>query len=123
MILIYFMKLRWQIFFSVFLSLLNVSLHLSDNVTWLRNGFNVQCILGEPGADNGDEEKSKRAEKYMAQRKVKNGEKSPWGQCPTKPVPNGRRRSGFWLAPEKHKFSIPPQNQSSLAFDKVRELE
>ena len=34
-------------------------------------------ILGDPGADSGDEEKSKRAEKYMARRKVKNGEKSP----------------------------------------------
>ena len=41
----------------------------------------------------------------MAWRKVKNGAKSPWGQCLTRPVPNGRRRSGFWLVPEKHKFS------------------
>ena len=63
------------------------------------------CILGVPGADSGDEGKSKRAEKYMARRKVKNGEKSPWGQCLTRPVPNGHRRSGFWLVPEKHKFS------------------
>ena len=31
----------------------------------------------------------------MARRKVKNGEKSPWGQCLTRPVPNGRRRSDF----------------------------
>ena len=31
----------------------------------------------------------------MAGRKVKNGEKSPWGQCLTRPVPNGRRRSAF----------------------------
>ena len=31
----------------------------------------------------------------MARRKVKNGEKSPWGQCLTRPVPNGRRRSAF----------------------------
>ena len=31
----------------------------------------------------------------MARRKVKNGEKSPWGECLTRPVPNGRRRSGF----------------------------
>ena len=54
-----------------------------------------EIILGDPGADSGDEEKSKRAEKYMARRKVKNGEKSPWGQCLTRPVPNGRRRSGF----------------------------
>ena len=31
----------------------------------------------------------------MARRKVKNGEKSPWGQCLTRPVPNCRDRSGF----------------------------
>ena len=36
-------------------------------------------ILGDPGADSGDKAKSKRAEKYMARRKVKNREKSPWG--------------------------------------------
>ena len=61
-------------------------------------------ILGDPGADSGDEEKSKRAENYMARRKVKNGQKSPWGQCLTRPVPNGRRRSGFWLV---HKNNRP----------------
>ena len=43
-------------------------------------------ILGDPGADSGDEEKSKRAGKYIARRKVNNGEKSPWGQCLTRPV-------------------------------------
>ena len=43
--------------------------------------------------------------KNMARRKVKNGEKSPWGQCLTRPVPNGRRRSGFWLVPENLCFS------------------
>ena len=42
---------------------------------------------------------------YIERRKVKNGEKSPWGQCLTRPVPNGRRRSGFLLVLEKHKFS------------------
>ena len=31
----------------------------------------------------------------MERRKVKNGEKSPWGQCLRRPVPNGRRRPGF----------------------------
>ena len=31
----------------------------------------------------------------VARRKVKNGEKSPWGQCLTRLVPNGRCRSGF----------------------------
>ena len=47
--------------------------------------------------------------KNMARRKVKNGEKSPWGQCLTRQVPDGRRRSGFWLVPEKHKFSATNQ--------------
>ena len=48
----------------------------------------------------------------MERRKVKNGEKSPWGQCLTRPVPSGRCRSGFWLVPEKHKFS--GTNQKSV---------
>ena len=51
-------------------------------------------ILGDPGADSGGEGKSKRLEKYGT-KKSKNGEKSPWGQCLTRPVPNGRRQSGF----------------------------
>ena len=54
----------------------------------------VELILGDPGADSGGKGKSKRAEN-MARRKVKNGEKSPWGQYLTRAVPNGRRRSGF----------------------------
>ena len=33
--------------------------------------------------------------KNMARKKVNNGEKSPWGQRLTRPVPNGRRRSAF----------------------------
>ena len=33
--------------------------------------------------------------KNKARRKVKNGGKSPWGQCLTRPVPNGGRRSGL----------------------------
>ena len=43
--------------------------------------------------------------KNMARRKVKNGKKSPWGQCLTRPVPNDRRRSGFWLGRKTQKFS------------------
>ena len=35
---------------------------------------------------------------YMERRKVKSGERSPWGQCLTRPVPNGCRRSGFWFS-------------------------
>ena len=38
---------------------------------------------------------SLKGRKNVARRKVKNGEKSPWGQCLTRTVPNGRRRSGF----------------------------
>ena len=53
-------------------------------------------ILGDLGADKGGEGKSKRAENiYMERRKVKNGKNSPWGQSLTRPVSNGRRRSGF----------------------------
>ena len=42
----------------------------------------------------------------MERRKVKNGEKSPWEQCLTRPVPNGRRRSGFRLVPENLCFFL-----------------
>ena len=52
--------------------------------------------------------------KKMARRKVKNGEKSPWGQCLTRPVPNGRRRSGFWLVPENCCVFLPNQKPADL---------
>ena len=52
---------------------------------------------------------SLKGQKNMARRKVKNGEKSPWGQCLTRPVPNGRRSSGFWLVPENFCFSAQSQ--------------
>ena len=45
----------------------------------------------------------------MARRKVKNDEKSPWGQCLTRPVPNSRGRSGFWLVPENFCVFLPDQ--------------
>ena len=38
--------------------------------------------------------------KNVTRRKVKNGKKSPWGQCLIRPVPNGHCHSDFWLAPE-----------------------
>ena len=41
----------------------------------------------------------------MARRKVKNGEKSPWGQCLTRPVSNGHHRSAFWLGRKIQTFS------------------
>ena len=55
-------------------------------------------VLAHPRRPRGRQwgrEKNLKGRKNMAQRKVKNGEKSPWGQCLTRPVPNGRRRSGF----------------------------
>ena len=47
--------------------------------------------------------------KNIVRRKEKNGEKSPWGQCLTRPVPNGRRRSDFWLLPENFCVFLPNQ--------------
>ena len=45
----------------------------------------------------------------MERRKVKNGEKSPWEQCLTRPVPNSRRRSDFLLVPENFCVFLPNQ--------------
>ena len=50
---------------------------------------------GDPGAVSGGRKKSKRARKKFGRRKVKNDEKSPWGQGLNGPVPNGRGSSGF----------------------------
>ena len=61
-------------------------------------------ILGDPGADSGDEGKSKRAEKYGT-KKSKERREEPLGTMSYQTSSNGRRRSGFWLVPEKHKFS------------------
>ena len=46
----------------------------------------------------------------MARRKVKNWGRSPWGQCLTRPVPNGRDRSGFWLVLENFCVFLPDQS-------------
>ena len=56
----------------------------------------------------------------MERRKIKNGEKSPRGQCLTRPAPNGRRRSGFWLVPEKHKRWSQSCYVFVFAFAKVK---
>ena len=75
---------------------------LRDNLTLWTSGQGMQCqqtlfslILGDPGADSGDEEKSKQAEKYMAQRKVKNGENSPLGTMSYQI--SSKRSPPFWL--------------------------
>ena len=52
--------------------------------------------------------------KNMARRKVNNGEKSLWGQCLTRPVPNDRRRSGFWLVPENFSYFLPNHKPEGL---------
>ena len=52
--------------------------------------------------------------KNMARRKVKNGEKSPWRQCLTRPVPNGHRRSGFWLVRENFCVFLPNQKSPRM---------
>ena len=52
--------------------------------------------------------------KNMARRKVKNGGKSLWGQCLTRPVPNDRRRSGFWLVPENFCVFLPNHKPAGL---------
>ena len=70
------------------------------------------AILGDPGAVSGGGKKSKQARKKFGRRKVKNDEKSPWGQGLNGPVPNGRGSSGFWLVPQKLLFFCA-QSQSS----------
>ena len=91
--------LQWMKTFYNYIQSCVINNGISSNFLTLergvRQGDPLSPILGDPGADSGDEEKSKQAEKYMARRKVKNGEKSPWGQCLTRPAPNGRRRSCF----------------------------
>ena len=54
----------------------------------------IQLLQSLDGADSGNEEKSKRAEKYGTE-KSKERREEPWRKCLTRPVPNGRRRSGF----------------------------
>ena len=58
-------------------------------------------IMGTTESLNGREN--------TARRKQKNGEKSPWGQCLTRPVSNCRGRSVFWLVPENFCVFLPNQ--------------
>ena len=57
---------------------------------------------------------SLKGRKNMARRKVKNGEKSPWGQCLTRLVANGPRRSDFWLVPENFCVFLPNYKPAGL---------
>ena len=62
-------------------------------------------MLGYPGEDSGGKGKSQTGGKKWP-RKVKNGEKSPWGQCLTRPVLNGGglspRMDFFCTVPRPH---------------------
>ena len=53
-----------------------------------------QGILGDPGADSGDEGKSRRAEKYDT-KKSKERREEPLGTMSYQTSSNGRCRSGF----------------------------
>ena len=98
LIIHYFKGALFQIFLYGFLLFFSQELWMS-----LRLGIYLS-ILGVPGADSGARE-SLNGRKNMARRKVKNGVKSPWGQCLTRPVPNGRRRSAFCLGRKTQTFS------------------
>ena len=67
------------------------------------------CIHLLPSSDTQGQivgaRESLNGRKNMARRKVKNDEKSPWGHCLTRPVPNGHRRSDLWLGRKTQKFS------------------
>ena len=85
---------RYKVFVNWKLKLLNFLM----NSVWLASSSETQGqIVGA--------RESLIGRKNMPRRKVKNGEKSPWGQCLTRPVPNGRRRSAFWLGRKTQKFS------------------
>ena len=62
--------------------------------TFLEKSLSLAVASSETQGQIVGTRKSLNGRKDMARRKVKNGEKSPWGQCLTRPVPNGRRCSG-----------------------------
>ena len=73
------------------------------------NGSVWKCPSSETQGQMVGARESLIARENMARRKVNNGQKSPWGQCLTRPVPNCRGRSGFWLVPENFCVFLPNQ--------------
>ena len=73
----------------------------------------LSCLVKFPSSETQGQivgaRESLNGRKNMARRKVKNGEKSPWEQCLTRPVPNGRRCFYFWLVPENFCVFLPNQ--------------
>ena len=67
------------------------------------------CTSSETQGQIVGARESLNGRKNMARGKVKNGEKSPCGQCLTRPVPNGCRRSDFWLVLENFCVFLPNQ--------------
>ena len=70
---------------------------------WSRDFFEFWFLPHSSSETQGQKvgaRKSLSGRENIARRKVKKGEKSSWGQCLTRPVPNGRRLSGFWLVPD-----------------------
>ena len=67
-------------------------------IPYIKSAYQISIYVKTSSETQGQivgARESLNGQKNMARRKVKNGEKSPWGQCLTSPVPNGRRRSGF----------------------------
>ena len=71
----------------------------------LERGFKEFTSSESQGQIVGTRESLNGRKNIYGTKIVKNGEKSPWGQCLTRPVPNGRRRSTFWLGRKTQKFS------------------
>ena len=72
---------------------LSYYLPLTNGISFTYLGYNFASSETQ-GQIVGARE-SLKGRKNKARRKVQNGEKSPWGQSLIRPVPNGRRRSGF----------------------------
>ena len=95
---------------SFYFSLMNAPFNYFEQIITFYKG---KIILGDPGADSGGEGKSKRVGKNGA-KKSKEREESARGQSFTRPVPNGRGRSGFWLVQETFVFFCPIRVQQTL---------
>ena len=98
LIIQYFKGALFQIFCTDFFCF------FPKNYEWVWDWIYI-CPSSESQGQIVGARESLNGRKNMARRKVKNGEKSPWGQCLTKPVPNGRRRSAFWLGRKTQTFS------------------
>ena len=83
-------------------------LHWSRQTKQVIGTLEVACV---PSSETQEQivgvRRSLNGWKNMARRKLKNGEKCPWGQCLTRPVPNGHSRSDCWLVRENLCVFLP----------------